>query len=172
MQPRTRLITGFCVTVGSFHGQIGNEADRSIHRGVQLHFDWITNWGLDWWVVRTILPEDEENYPVWDIREDTLKEYMKMGKHVPPPCFALAATHYDPDEEESPFGHRIGLYLTDDGDALRWTLDGVIRDEVDLTGYFSSYPRCVEDGAYVTVSALGYHPASWTIDDIVIHASR
>ena len=172
VQPRTQLISGFCVTVGSFHGQIGNEADRSIHRGVQLHFDWITNWGLDWWVARTLLPEDYENYPVWDVREDTLLDFMKMGKHVILTCFALAGIHYAPNEQENPFGHRVGLYLTYDGNTVHWRLDGVVRDTIDITGYFASYAPCVENGAYVTISGVGFPPHSWTVDDVAIYASR
>lgn len=66
----------------------------------------------------------------------------------------------------------MGLYLTHDANALHWTLDGVVRDKCDLTGFFSSYSRCVEDGALVTISALGYHTAAWTIDDVAIYVSR
>ena len=169
---RIRFFTGFSVLISSFYGQIGGEADRSIHRGVQVCFDWIKPWGLDWAVVRTILPEDYEDYAVWDIREDTLLDYMKMGKHVSPPVFALAMSHYEPDEMESPFGHRVGLYLTDDANTVHWTLDGVVRDTIDITGYFASYAPCVENGAYVTISGVGHPPHSWTADDVAIYASR
>ena len=60
-----RFITGMALQIGSFYGQIGSEQDRSIHRGVQVHFDWIANRGFDWWLVRTIMPDDRDRFPVW-----------------------------------------------------------------------------------------------------------
>ena len=66
---------------------------------------------------------------------------------------------------------RVGLYLTDDGNTIYWTLDGEVMDRVDITSFFSSSPESVKDGAHVTISGAGYQPHMWKIDDVVIYAS-
>ena len=136
------FITGFALTIADRHGQIGCEPRES--RGVQLHFDMIDNWGLEWWLVRSLVPGDYDRYPQWDLRMPTFKEYLRQRIFISEPCLGLAVRHYDPVEiRESPFGHRLGLYLTDDGDTLSWTFDGEVRDTADITGFFSSCPEAI-----------------------------
>ena len=162
-----RFVTGMVVTISNGYGQIGL-ADIL---GVQVHFDLISNWGLMWWLVRSILPEDYEKYPVLEDGYRTFKEFPKEGTFITEPCVGLATRYYTPLDLKSPFGHRVGLYLTDDGNTLYWTLDGEIMDTVDITGFFSSKPEYVKDGAYVTISGAGYQPHSWEIDDVAIYTS-
>ena len=104
------------------------------------------------------------------MNQASLQEYMKMGPHVTPPCFCLASTHYAPADVDSPFGRRLGLHLSNDGNQVHWTLDGVVRDTCDITGYFASCPQAVADGAYLTISGVGFQPCTWTIEDLAIYA--
>ena len=48
---------------------------RSGRRGVQIHFDWMSKWGLDYFLCRSIVPEDYRRYPEWDVRLDSLEEF-------------------------------------------------------------------------------------------------
>jgi hypothetical protein len=162
------FITGVALTIGDQHGQIGCEPLES--RSVQLHFDMISNWGLEWWLVRSLVPEDFDKYPKWDLKMPSFKTFLNKGPFISEPCLGLAAHHYDPIEiTESPFGHRLGLYLTDDGNTLLWTFDGKVKDSVDITGFFASSPTSLQDGAHLTVSGVGI--CSWTIDDVAIYVS-
>ena len=155
------------MTISNGYGQIG----LANLLGVQVHFDLISNWGLMWWLVRSILPEDYEKYPVLEDGYRTFKEFPKEGIFITEPCVGLATRYYAPLDLESRFGHRVGLYLTKDENTLYWTLDGEVMDTVDITGFFSSKTEYVKDGAYVTISGAGYQPHSWKIDDVAIYAS-
>ena len=161
------FITGLSLTISQHHGQIGFEENM---RTVQLHFDMITNWGLEWWLARSIVPADYKKYPRWDLKLPTFKKVLQQGVFISEPCLGLAVHHYDPlDIPESPFGHRIGLYLTDDGNTLFWTIDGKVQDKVDITGFFASRADLVKDGAHLTVSGIG--AGKWIVDDVAIYAS-
>ena len=163
-----RFTTGMVVTIANAYGQVGPPGD---FRGVQVHFDLISNWGLMWWLVRSILPEDYEKYPLLEDGYRTFNDFPKESAFITEPCVGLATRHYDPIDIESPFGRRVGLYLTNDGTTLYWTLDGEVMDTVDVTGFFSSHPESVTEGAYVTISGAGYQPHFWKIDDVAIYAS-
>ena len=143
---------------------------RSKRRGVQIHFDWMRKWGLVYYLCRSILPEDYGKYPEWDVRLDSLEELIGKGQYVGGACFVLAARH-SPGQAENPLGRRYGLYLTDDGNTVSWTLDGTVMDTVDISGYFTSNPEFLKDGAYVSLSGAGYQPHIWTFDDVEIYAS-
>lgn len=144
---------------------------RSKRRGVQIHFDWMNKWGLDYFLCRSILPEDYGKYPQWDVRLDSFEEFAGKGQFIGGACFVLAMRHYHPDQTKNPLGRRYGLYLTDDGNSVSWTLDGTVMDTVDISGYFTSNPEFLKDGAYVSLSGAGYQPHIWRIDDVAIYAS-
>ena len=109
---------------------------------MQLHFDTINNWGLEWWPVRSIVAEDYGKYPKWDLRMSTFKGFPEKGKFISEPCLGFAVRHYDSIEiPESPFGHRLGLYLTNDGNTVFWTFDGKVMNRVDITAFFCFQPR-------------------------------
>jgi len=193
-------ITGMCLTIANYHGPIlpdcdaDSEADhesnhgeqkhadfmssyraigkrQSGRRGVQIHFDWMNTWGLDYFLCRDILPEDYGKYPEWNVCLETLEEIMAQGQFIAGAPFALAGRHYPPDQADNPLGRRYGLYLTDDGNTVCWTLDGKIMDTVDISGYFTSNPEFVKDGAYVSISGAGYEPHFWKIGGVEIYAA-
>ena len=58
-----RLDLAWALTLGSWHGQIGGQPDKQKDRGVQLHLDLIRPNGLYVYLVRGLLPEDNEKYP-------------------------------------------------------------------------------------------------------------
>ena len=58
-----RLDLAWALTLGSWHGQIGGQPDKQKDRGVQLHLDLIRPNGLYVYLVRGLLPEDDEKYP-------------------------------------------------------------------------------------------------------------
>ncbi|HCN09749.1 MAG TPA: hypothetical protein DIT01_17630 [Lentisphaeria bacterium] len=188
-------ITGMCLTIANYHGPIvphDGEAQPEItddeqidsdlmsgyrasgtrpsaRRGVQIHFDWMHTWGLDYFLCRDLLPEDYGKYPEWNVHLDTLEEIMAQGQFVAGAPFALVGRHYHPDQVNNPLGRRYGLYLTDDGNAVSWTLDGKIMDTVAIPGFFT--PESVRDGAYVSIAGAGYQPHFWMIDDVEIYTS-
>jgi len=172
-------VTGMCLTISNYHGPIVPDFEGdpesidaepvdsdlmssyrasgkcpSRRRGVQIHFDWMNKWELDYFLCRSIIPGDYEKYPEWDVRLDSLEECMAKGQFIGGACFVLAARHYSPDQAVNPLGRRYGLYLTDDGNT-----------------YFNSAPEFISDGAYVSLSGAGYQPHIWKIDDVEIYAS-
>ena len=169
-----RYLTGMCLTISNVYGQVSLPEEGV--RTVQLHFDLTRNWGLNWWLARSLMSKDTVKhptwYPTWDGQLKTLRAFLQKGNFTASPFFALAGRHDHPVDVESPFGRRVGLYLTDDGNTIYWTLDGKVMDRVDITGFFSSSPESVKDGAYVTISGAGYQPHMWKIDDVAIYASR
>ena len=168
--PLTPLyLTGMTLTISNLYGQVALPEEGV--RSVQLHFDLHENWGMNWWLVRSLLPDDSAKYPAWDGRFKTLRGFLERGPFNAAPFFALAGTHHHPVDIESPFGRRVGLYLTDDGNTIYWTLDGEEMHRVDITGFFSSSPESVKDGAYVIIAGAGYQPHEWKIDDVTIYAS-
>ena len=190
-----RYIAGMCLTISNYPGPIvpdceedgESDDDEQVHpdlmssyrasgelrsgrRGVQIHFDWMSKWGLVYYLCRSILPGDYGKYPQWDVRLDSLEEFIGKGQYVGGACFVLAARH-SPGSAENPLARRYGLYLTDDGNTASWTLDGTVMDTVDISGYFTSDPEFVKDGAYVSLSGAGYQPHIWRFDDVEIYAS-
>lgn len=193
-------IAGMCLTIANYPGPIVPDMDadvqaeheqnvgerdesgfrgvykaigkrRSARRGVQIHFDFMEIWGLDYFFCRDILPEDYGKYPEWDVHLDTIEELMAQGQYVGGAPFVLAGRHHRPDQTDHPLGRRYGLYLTDDGNTVSWTLDGKIMDTVDISGFFTSDPECVGDGAYISLSGAGYQPHLWMFDDLKVYSS-
>jgi len=94
-----RYITGMCLTIANYHGPImpdiattDRESARneqidanfkshyrasgqrqSGRRGLQIHFDWMSTWGLDYFLCRDNLPEDYEKYAEWNVRLESLE---------------------------------------------------------------------------------------------------
>ena len=191
-----RYITGMCLTISNYHGPLmpdietDGESDHgeqinsdfkshyrasgkrdSGKRGLQIHFDWMSTWGLDYFLCRDNLPEDYGKYPEWDVRLDSLQEIMGKGEFIAGASFALAGRHYPPDKAGNPAGRRYGLYLADDGNTVSWTLDGKVMDTVDISGFFTSNPEFVRDGVYVSISGAGYQPHIWKVDDVQVFSS-
>ena len=193
-----RYITGMCLTIANYHGPIMPDiattdresarseqidADFKSHyrasgqrrggrRGLQIHFDWMSTWGLDYFLCRDNLPEDYEKYAEWNVRLESLEEMMGKGEFIAGASFALAGRHYPPDRADNPSGRRYGLYLTDNGNTASWTLDGQVMDTVDISGFFTSNPEFVREGAYVSISGAGYQPHIWKVDDLQIFSSN
>ena len=67
---------------------------------------------------------------------------------------------------------RWGLYLTDDANTVYWTLDGQVMDSADITGYFSSSPESVREGAFFNVMGVALlERNTWEMDDLEIYVS-
>ena len=180
-----RLIMAWGLTLGNWHGLMGEQPDKPKDRGVQLHLDLILPNGLYVYLVRGLLPEDLEKYPKdgytpgahpglnAEERRQTHEDAVEKGEvFVSAPCLCLATRLYRTEQQiEDILGHsrRWGLYLTDDANTIYWTLDGKVMDVADISGYFHSSPESVREGAHLTISALATD--SCTIDDLKIYAS-
>ena len=181
----TRLALAWGLTLGSWHGLIGGQTDAQKDRGVQLHIDLILPNGLFVYLVRGVLPEDLQKYPRDGYgqgapaglsekeRRDLHEEAVERGEvFISMPCLSLANRAYRTEQEIQEIlgrSRRWGLYLTDDANTVYWTLDGKVMDRVDITGYFSSSPESVREGAHLTISSLAAD--SCTMDDLAIYAS-
>ena len=175
------LVQSWSVTLGSAQGWLGDPIDRA----VQVHFDFLRPNGLFVYLVRGLLPEDFDKYPrdgygpgapegLTDLEKRQLHEdAVERGEvFISVPCLQLINRVYRSEPEIQDFvgrSRRWGLYLTDDGNTVYWTLDGQVMDRVDIAGYFSSSPESVRDGAFVTIGGFGI--GSWRLDDVVIRAS-
>ena len=180
-----KLVLAWGLTLGSWHGMIGDQADKQKDRGVQLHLDLILPNGLYVYLVRGLLPEDFEKYPkdAYSPGGPTgLSETERRAVHeeavdkgevfISAPCLCLATRVYRSEQEIQEIlgrSRRWGLYLTDDANTVYWTLDGKVMDRFDIAGYFNSSPESVREGAHLTVSALSTD--SCTVDDLAIYAS-
>ena len=91
------------------------------------------------------------------------------------PCLSLATRVYRTEQEINEIlgrSRRYGLYLTDDANTVYWTLDGEVMDSIDITGYFSSSPESVREGAFLTVMGVGgFQRNTWRMDDLEIYTS-
>ena len=181
-----KLVHAWSLTVGSWQGLVGGQAEKD--RGVQLHFDLLRPDGLFVYLVRGLVPEDFDKYPrdgfgregSEDLSERELRELHEeaIGRReafVTVPCLALAVRVYRTEQEIQDMlgrSHRWGLYLTDDANTVYWTLDGQVMDRLDITGYFSSSPESVQDGAFLTVmGGASFQRNTWRMDDLDIYGS-
>ena len=184
---------GWCLTIGSWQGLVGGQTDAQKDRGVQLHFDLMRPDGLFVYLVRGLVPEDFEKYPIDGFRpadspggrnqglsarqqrELHEKEISHGGVFISVPCLSLAARVYRTEQEIQDMlgrSRRWGLYLTDDANTVYWTLDDRVMDSIDISGYFSSSPESVEDGAFLSVSGLGlFERNTWKMDDLEMYVS-
>ena len=182
------LIHAWSLTVGSWQGLVGGQPDKEKDRGVQLHFDLLPPDGLFLYLVRGLVPEDFDKYPrdgfglpeAKDMGERELRvlheeAINRGGSYVTVPCLALATRVYRTEQEINEIlgrSRRYGLYLSDDANTVYWTLDGEVMDSIDITGYFSSNPESVRDGAFLTVMGVGgFQRNTWRMDDLEIYAS-
>ena len=185
------LVHAWSLTVGNWRGVVGGQGEKD--RGVQLHFDLLYPDGLFVYLVRGLVPEDFEKYPIdgfrpadspggrnqglsaREQRELHEQEIAHGGVFISVPCLSLAARVYRSEQEIQEIlgrSRRWGLYLTDDANTVYWTLDGQVMDSVDIAGYFSSSPESVQDGAFLTVmGAASFQLNTWRMDDLEILVS-
>ena len=186
MDEKGQLVQAWSITLGSWHGFVGGQEEED--RGVQLHFDLLRDDGLFVYLVRGLRPDDFEKYPRDKFGTEEAKTMTPQelrvaheaaiatgGPYVTVPCMALATRVYrDPAEIadllERP--RRWGVYLTDDANIVYWTLDDQVMDVLDITGYFSSSPKSVEDGALISIMGVATHQLNvWKMDDLAFLAS-
>ena len=177
-------LMGFCLAIGTFQGLVGDERvsrriapEDTTDRVVQIHFDWYSRAGLLYYLNRNVIAGDEE-IPILD-RElyDRMLEqnipnnsFRDVTPNITIPGNAVTqANRYDPAGDNTGWGHRYGLLLTDDGNELSWLMDGKVMDTVDIGDFFSSSPGCVADGAYATISGgASYQHNVWSVADLRI----
>jgi len=182
------LIHCWSLTIGNWQGLVGGQPDKEKDRGVQLHFDLLPPDGLFLYLVRGLVPEDFDKYPrdgfggpeTKGMSERELRvlheEAINTGRpFVTVPCLSLATRVYRTEQEINEIlgrSRRYGLYLTDDANTVYWTLDGEVMDSIDITGYFSSNPESVREGAFLTVMGVGgFQRNTWRMDDLEIYTS-
>ena len=124
-----------------------------------------------------MLSGDKEKIYIWGNNEDKEKW---LGTHIidcpsitiPGNSVSLAIRH-DPLGDNTGWGHRYGLLLIDDGNTLSWLMDGKIMDTVDISGFFSSSPDCITDGAFATiVGGASYQHNVWSVSDFCISGNQ
>ena len=191
MEAPDQLVHAWSLTVASWQGLVGGQSDDQ--RGVQLHLDLLRDDGLFVYLVRGILPEDFEKYPMdgfglrdsQDGRDQNLspsqlrklheKEIAHGGVFISVPTLILACRVYRTEEGiQDIIGRprRWGLYLTDDANSVYWTLDDQVMDTRDISGYFGSSPGAIQDGAFLTVMGVAsYQRNTWRMDDLEILGS-
>ena len=179
----TRLVQAPCLTLGSVRGQMGHGGENS--RAVPVHLDLIRPNGLFVYLVRGLVPEDFKKYPMdaytpggpevanpTEQRENHEQMVERGEVFVSGSTLSLRHKAYRSEEKIQEFlgrSRRWGLHLTDDANTVFWTLDGEVMDRVDITGYFSSSPESVRDGAWLSISGVGV--GDWKIDDVAIYAN-
>ena len=184
-----RFIHAWGLTLGSWHGLLGQQPDEQKDRGVQLHFDLLPPNGLYVYLVRGLVPEDFDKYPrdgygpggPTDISKEERRQLhedlvAKAGEvFISRPVLSLSHRVYRSEQEiQDMIGRprRWGLYLTDDANTVYWTLDGQVMDSADITGYFSSSPEAVGKGAFLSVVGVGgFERNTWKMDDLEIYVS-
>ena len=186
MNEKGQLVQAWSITLGSWHGFVGGQKDED--RGVQLHFDLLRDDGLFVYLVRGLRPDDFDKYPrdafgteegknmtPQELRVSHEAAIATGGPYVTVPCLALATRVYrDPAEIDDLLERprRWGVYLTDDANTVYWTLDDQVMDALDITGYFGSSPKSVEDGALVTIMGVATNQLNvWKMDDLEFRAS-
>lgn len=184
---------GWTLTIGNYQGPVGFEesADKGISgRSVQIIFDWWMKYGLNNCICRSIMPGEREKYPEfrdwWSAQpSDFTKDgYVIDGKNVTfenipkpcydPPCVIPACKLWPAGEVSSRIvaGHRVGLFITDDGNKVHWTLDGKVINSALMPGFVSSSPEGFRQGAYATIYVNGgYRTNTWEYDGVKIYAS-
>ena len=180
------FVTGFGLAISSFQGMVGDEPvsrriapEDTVERVVQIHYDWFSKAGIFYYLGRNIIAGDTEKIPLLDrelndriIEKEIPKDYTfpEMIPNITLPGHQVTqAQRFDPAGDNCGWGHRYGLLLTDDGNTLSWLLDGKMMDTVDISGFFSSSPGCVAEGAYATIVGGGsYEQNAWTLSDLRI----
>ena len=171
-------LMGFSLAIGTFRGLVGTgPVSKSVpvetltHRVVQIHFDWYARTGLWYCLNRNVVSGDKAKLRTWgtDADRKTWRDTHAVECPVisgPGNSVSLAVMH-SPLGDHTGWGHRYGLLLADDGNTLSWQMDGKVMATVDITGYFSSSPGCVAEGAYATVvGGAGYQRNVWTVADL------
>ena len=166
-----RYDMGWGLTIASFPGFITGREDRVKDRAVQLHFDGWVKYGWSSILCRIVAPGDQEKYPEFDHKTETYE--AKPKPFVAQPCLILESRRDLAAEGSSPYGHRYGLGLTDNGDTVFWTLDGQEMGRADITGYFQSAPQAVQNGAYASVFMGGsYQSNIWKFAKAEVYVSQ
>jgi hypothetical protein len=180
------FVTGFGLAISSFQGMVGDKPvsrriapEDTVERVVQIHFDWFSKAGIFFYLGRNIVAGDTEKIPLLDrelndrIIENKIPRDYTFPEMIPnitlPGHQVTQAQRFNPAGDNCGWGHRYGLQLTDDGNTLSWLMDGKMMDTVDISGFFSSSPGCVADGAFATIVGGGsYEQNTWTLSDLRI----
>ena len=180
------FVTGFGLAISSFQGMVGDKPvsrriapEDTVERVVQIHFDWFSKAGIFFYLGRNIVAGDTEKIPLLDrelndrIIENKIPRDYTFPEMIPnitlPGHQVTQAQRFNPAGDNCSWGHRYGLQLTDDGNTLSWLMDGKMMDTVDISGFFSSSPGCVADGAFATIVGGGsYEQNTWTLSDLRI----
>ena len=180
------FVMGFGLAISSFVGMVGEKPvsrrvapEDTVERVVQIHFDWFSKAGIFFYLGRNIIAGDTEKIPLLDrelndriIEKEIPKDYTfpEMIPNITLPGHQVTqAQRFDPAGDNCGWGHRYSLMLTDDSNTLSWLMDGKMIDTVDITGFFSSSPGCVTEGAYATIVGGGsYQHNEWTLTDLRI----
>lgn len=185
---------GWTLTIGNYQGPVGSEGQAGAGipgRAIQLIFDWWTRYGLNNSICRSIMPGDRAKYPEFrDWSPKAPSGVTKDGHQVidgkdvtfdnmpkpliDPPCVIPSCKLWPAGEESARAvtGRRVGLFLTEDGNKVHWTLDGKIINSALIPGFASSNPEAFRQGAYVTIYFNGgYRTNIWEYDDVKIYAS-
>ena len=179
-----KYLMGFSLAISTFQGLVGDEPvsrriapEDTTDRVVQIHFDWFSKAGLFYYLNRSVVAGDEKEIPVLNrelydeiLERDIPKEYTfpEVVPNITLPGNSVTEAHrYDPGGDNTGWGHRYGLLLADDANTLSWLMDGRPMDTVDISGFFSSSPGCVADGAYAALSGgASYRQNVWLVADL------
>ena len=180
------FLTGFGLAISSFKGMVGDKPvsrkiapEDTVERVVDIHFDLFSKAGIFFYLGRNIIAGDTDKIPLLDrelndkiIEKGIPKKYTfpEMIPNITLPGHQVTqAQRFNPAGDNCGWGHRYGLQLTNDGNTLSWLMDGKMIDTVDISGFFSSSPGCVAEGAFATVVGGGsYERNAWIISDLRI----
>ena len=166
-----RYEMGFSLQMGNFSGRIGSGRVLEADRGLQVQFDWWARRGLVVLLGRNYVLGDEKLYPQWDPEKVSFDE-IKSRPFIDQSFVVLSVRSFAPSELD-PSRHRYGLGCTDNGNKLFWTLDGKVRDTVDIKGFFDSRPQALKDGAYMSIMGVSsYEHTVWKYGNVRISVSH
>ena len=182
---------GWTLTISNYQRPVGMRPAGD-ERSVQLIFDWWSKHGLANHICRSFMPGDEQ-YPEfrdWLSSAEVTKPMSDDGHQIidgkkvtwenmpkpfyDPPCVIPASKLWPAGEESERVAtsRRVGLFITNNGNMVHWTLDGRVINSAQMTGFASSKPDAFRDGAYVTIYANGGYPNNiWEYDDVKIYKS-
>lgn len=167
------------MTIGNYRGWTGEGIKtEGRKRSVQLIIEvWDSQSGLDVILVRDVVPRDIRPGP------DKLPETHPDKEHavdapkpnITKPCVLLSARNYPRSKgglHDWPWGHRYGLCLSNDGQRVWWTLDGMVMDTVEVPEHYFSEAEALQslsEGAYATIMGGAFYKRSvYKVDDVKI----
>jgi len=170
------------MTIGNYRGWTGEGIKtEGRKRSVQLIIEvWDSQSGLDAILVRDVVPRDirpgadklPETHPDKEHAVDAPKP------NITKPCVLLSARNYPRSKgglHDRPWGHRYGLCLSNDGQRVWWTLDGMVMDTVEIPGHYffeAETLQSLSEGAYATIMGGAFYKRSvYKVDDVKISVS-